>query len=87
MAMAEKEQDFRHQQRSLEQDNIMEAFRSAQRRTGLGQFMGWIILAGLLAGGIYCLATDKDLAGWTSLVGAVGTIALQLIFPRFPRKD
>lgn len=72
MAMAEKQQDHRH---NLEKQ-VIEGNLAAQKR---GQVCAFILALIVILGGIYLIATGLAVLGFVALVTAVGGLAATFI--------
>ncbi len=80
LAMAEKQQEHRHSQQSIR----LTLDGARERR---GQWMGFLVTVSGIIGGVTLIMFDKPVAGFTTLVGAIGSIVGLFVWSRRPRPD
>jgi uncharacterized membrane protein len=79
VAMAEKEQDHRHK--------LQERRMGGQIwLTGAGQVFAFILAAMMIAGAVYLLATDKPIAGFTTLALGIGSAIGPFLYRKSMRR-
>ena len=75
LAIAEKQQEHRHNRQIVQQT-------SEDMLAGRGQWMGFSIAMLAIGGGVMLLALDKSLAGFATLLPAIGGIAGSFLWSR-----
>ena len=75
LTMAEKQQEHRHSQQLVR-------LTLDGTRERCGQWMGFLIAASGIIGGVTLLIFDKPVAGFTTLVGAIGSIVVSFLWSR-----
>lgn len=75
LTMAEKQQEHRHLQQSVR----LTLDGARERR---GQWMGFLVAVSGIIGGVTLIMFDKPVAGFTTLVGAIGSIVGLFVWSR-----
>jgi uncharacterized membrane protein len=73
ITMAEKEQVHRHQQED-------ERWPVQKKLLSRGQVFAFILSLSIVVGGIWLLMKDKQIAGFVTLMGAIGVVAGPFIY-------